>query len=69
MSGAPRGILAGVGHFATHFATPEVADGAVAAGEDAEPGNVGVVGADVGAGVVAARIGVELRFFQPRSFL
>src|SRR5690349_16200419 len=55
--GAAARVLAGVGHGGTHFAGVEMADHAVAAGEDTEAGNVGVVGIDVGAGVFAAGVG------------
>src|SRR6185437_6669995 len=53
------GVLAGVGGLGAHLAAPEVADDAVAAGEDVEGGGVAVFGVDVGAGVVALRVGVE----------
>src|SRR5258708_29782294 len=53
-------VLAGVGHLTAHLSAPEVADCAIDASEDVEAGNVTIVGADVGAGVVAFGVGVDL---------
>src|SRR6185312_1698876 len=60
-------VLAWIGHLAAHLSAPEMADFAIATREDAEAGDVGIVGADVGAGVVAFRIGVE-RQVAPAAF-
>src|SRR6478736_578239 len=49
-------ILAGIGHHAAHLAGPEVADGAVAAGEHAVAGYIGIIAADIVARVVAGGI-------------
>ena len=57
--GCAAGVLAGVGGTVAHFATPEVADRAVAAGKDVEAGGVAIVGADVGAGEGAVEVGDE----------
>src|SRR6266851_1139647 len=46
-------VLTRVGHLATHLSATEVADCAFAASEDIEAGDIAIVGADVGAGVVA----------------
>ena len=50
-------VLSRVGHFAAHLSAIKVVDFSVALGEDAETGNVGVVGADVGARVLPRRVG------------
>jgi hypothetical protein len=62
-------VLAGVGHLAAHLAAPEVADCAIAASEDIEAGDIAIVGVDVGAGVVAFAVGVDLQVLPATFFL
>src|SRR6267154_2032131 len=62
-------VLAGVGHLAAHLSAPEVADCAIDASEDGETGDVAIVGADVGAGVVGFSVGVDLQVLPATFFL
>jgi hypothetical protein len=53
-------VLVGIGHFAVHLSAPKVANYALAATKNAEAWDIAIVGIDIGAGVVAFRVGVDL---------
>ena len=65
--GGAAGVLTGVGGLAGHLAAPEMADGAVAAGEDVEGRDVRAVrqNAVIVAGVVAVKVAVEFQVLPP----
>src|ERR1700733_4612342 len=65
--GAAR-VLAGIGHLTTHLPAPEVPNSAIAATKDGEAGDVAIVGADIGASVIAFRIRINLQIL-PGTFL
>ena len=62
-------ILSRVGHRTAHLAAVKVTDDSIAPGEDAEAGDIGVFGADVGAGVVAGHIGHEWKIGEAALLL